>query len=65
MLLFKSAKFIISMAAVTLRRMSRSNCSHGAEVLVRTNIWHIDKDLVVKSHSMIGRSCSHWNTWEK
>ena len=37
-------------SAVTLRIMSRSNCSHGTKVLVRTIIWHIEKDVVVKSH---------------
>ena len=47
------------MAAVTLRMMSRSNFSYGMKVLVETNIWHIEEDLVVKSHPMIGISCSH------
>jgi len=28
-------------------------------------IWHIEKDVVVKSHYIISKSCSHWNTLEK
>ena len=65
MLPFKCAQFRIYMAAVTMRMMSRSNCLYGTKVLVKTNIWHIEKDLVVKSHSMMGISFSHWDTLEK
>ena len=36
--------------SVTLRMMSRSNCLYGTKVLVRTIIWHIENDAVVKSH---------------
>jgi len=28
-------------------------------------IWHIEMDVVVKSHYIISKSCSHWNTLEK
>ena len=38
----------VKMAYVTLRMMSRSNCSYGTKVLVRTIIWHINKDATVK-----------------
>ena len=36
--------------SVTLRMMSRSNCLYGTKVLVKTIIWHFEKDAVVKSH---------------
>ena len=47
---FKSAKSILKMATITLRIMTRSNCSCGMKVLERTIIYHIENDLVVKSH---------------
>ena len=62
---FKSVKFRLDMAVMTLRMMSRSNCLYDSTVLVGTIIWHIEKDVVVKSHYMIGISCSHLDTLEK
>jgi len=39
----------IEMAAVTLGNGSRSNGWYGSNVMVEINIWHSEKDLVVKS----------------
>ena len=42
----------------TLRMVSRSNCSYGIKVLVRTITWHIEMNDVVKNHKIISISRS-------
>jgi len=44
----KFNKVNFHMAAVTLRKGSRSNHWYGTKVMLCTIIWHIEKDLVAK-----------------
>jgi len=63
--LFNIAILTFFQSPVTLRIMSRSNGWYGKKVLVRTIIWHIEKNLAVKSLLIISKTCSHWKTLEK
>jgi len=63
--LFNIAILKIFQSPVTLRIMSRSNGWYGTKVLVRTIIWHIEKNLALKNLLIISKLCSHWNTLEK
>jgi len=63
--LFNIAILKIFQSPVTLRIMLRSNGWYGTKVLVRTIIWHIEKNLALKNLLIISKSCSHWNTLEK
>jgi len=47
------------MAAVTLGNGSRSNGWYGTKVVAGIIIWHIEKDLVVKSLKIISKFSSH------
>jgi len=55
----KFDKVNFEMAAVTLGNGSRSNGWYGTKVVTGIIIWHIDKDLVVKSLKIISKFCSH------
>jgi len=63
--LFNIAILNFFQSPVTLGIMSRSNDWYGTKVLVRTIIWHIEKNLAVKNLFNISKSCFHWNTLEK
>jgi len=53
------------MAAVTLKKVSRSKGWYGREVMGGILIWHIENGFAVKNIKIISKSCSHWFTLEK